>query len=851
MTTLRLAAIGLLFLWVSFRAESAVVNVNTVAGLVAAVNNGAAGDTINVAAGTYELTASLTPKANMTLKGAGMSLTTLRAGPSWVPGTAGLPDNAVVATSAVRSAYLFDLGTNDALDISDMTLDGSGQLHGVLYGDNADSLNLHGLFVKDTIWSGIRTWRMSNTLIHDCIFEDAGGIHSGTTGGGLYLTWTEDSQFSNNRFYRSAGSPRPFYGIKGRESRRCRMNNNTITTNFSIEWPHENDYDTEIDHNYMTGTVSLPKNGGGGTVPASGVTFHIHHNYFRSSYSLEWGRNGAEVDHNLFDFLTTSDGGNLISSWSDVAQGPTKFHDNLIKNPGRGLFWTTNVYNNYAFYNNHVIANKTVTPRTEGLFGFPSTTTFSTITIKDNIIECIGQNRPLVRTSASFSAVIHNNTLTGISDTASYANPNTGATRGPLAPLLFNCGVNGEFTVDQWIMRSTSLGIFTAAADIGAVAASGFASESSGIYLLQGSGADIGNAADEFQFVSKDHSGDALFIAKVDSITNTNAAAKAGIMFRDGAAANAKNAFVAVTPSNGVTFQVRASAGGATTSQTTTGLTAPKWLKLLRAGDVFTAFHSADGLAWTQVGTANTVTIAASAKAGLAVTSHADGTLCAAQFSDVSLTNGLVATPGFSVAGGEYASAQSVTISTTTASASIRYTMDGSAPSSTAGSVYSGAVNVGASVTLKAIAYKSGMTDSAVASASYTINPYFGDGIPDDWQWQYFGPDNPNAAPDVDASGTGQNNLFKYVAGLNPIDPASRFIVTIPSGPGQPGQMRIIFFPVVTGRTYKVLAKENLTDPTWVELIGATESDDGGLRTVTDHNVSGSSKFYRVQITNP
>ena len=80
-----------------------------------------------------------------------------------------------------------------------------------------------------------------------------------------------------------------------------------------------------------------------------------------------------------------------------------------------------------------------------------------------------------------------------------------------------------------------------------------------------------------------------------------------------------------------------------------------------------------------------------------------------------------VATPSFSPAGGTYSSAQSVTIATSTSGATIRYTTDGSTPT-TSSTVYSSALNVAASQTIKAIAIKSGSTNSSVASASYTIN---------------------------------------------------------------------------------------------------------------------------------
>jgi hypothetical protein len=81
-----------------------------------------------------------------------------------------------------------------------------------------------------------------------------------------------------------------------------------------------------------------------------------------------------------------------------------------------------------------------------------------------------------------------------------------------------------------------------------------------------------------------------------------------------------------------------------------------------------------------------------------------------------------VAAPTFSPGGGTYSTAQNVSISTATSSASIRYTTDGSTPSETAGTLYSGAVNISATTTLKAIAYESGFTDSNVASATYTVS---------------------------------------------------------------------------------------------------------------------------------
>jgi hypothetical protein len=82
-----------------------------------------------------------------------------------------------------------------------------------------------------------------------------------------------------------------------------------------------------------------------------------------------------------------------------------------------------------------------------------------------------------------------------------------------------------------------------------------------------------------------------------------------------------------------------------------------------------------------------------------------------------------VANPAFNPAAGTYSSAQNVTIGTATAGASIRYTTDGSAPSETAGTLYTGPIAVSGRTTLNAIAYASGLADSAIVSATYTFNP--------------------------------------------------------------------------------------------------------------------------------
>lgn len=84
-------------------------------------------------------------------------------------------------------------------------------------------------------------------------------------------------------------------------------------------------------------------------------------------------------------------------------------------------------------------------------------------------------------------------------------------------------------------------------------------------------------------------------------------------------------------------------------------------------------------------------------------------------------TTQTVATPVLSPGGGTYTSNQSVTITCSTSGSTIRYTLDGSEPTSSS-TVYGGAITIASTTTVKAKAFLSGMNDSQTASATYTIN---------------------------------------------------------------------------------------------------------------------------------
>ena len=100
--------------------------------------------------------------------------------------------------------------------------------------------------------------------------------------------------------------------------------------------------------------------------------------------------------------------------------------------------------------------------------------------------------------------------------------------------------------------------------DVGAPALSGQATYSAGTFTVTGAGIDIWDRTDQFRFVYQAIDGDAEIVARVDSLQNTDAWAKAGVMIREDLTGNAPNALASVTAANGISFQQRGTRGNMT-----------------------------------------------------------------------------------------------------------------------------------------------------------------------------------------------------------------------------------------------------------------------------------------------
>lgn len=133
-----------------------------------------------------------------------------------------------------------------------------------------------------------------------------------------------------------------------------------------------------------------------------------------------------------------------------------------------------------------------------------------------------------------------------------------------------------------------------------------------------------------------------------------------------------------------------------------------------------------------------------------------------------------------------------------------------------------------------------------------------GDGIPDWWRQAYFGtatPTNGHDCATCDFDGTGQDNLFKYVAGLNPTNPASVFVLKIAPVAGQPTEKTLTYDPILigSGQVYTVQFRTNLTGGAAYASLTTTSAlvTNGNMVSVTDLGATQTQKFYRVNISLP
>jgi hypothetical protein len=161
-------------------------------------------------------------------------------------------------------------------------------------------------------------------------------------------------------------------------------------------------------------------------------------------------------------------------------------------------------------------------------------------------------------------------------------------------------------------------------------------------YTAHGSGSDIWGTADSFVFLAMPMGDSQQITARVRSIGNTNAWAKAGVMIRESTAAGSKHAMAIVSPGKGIAMQYRGTTNGPSASAVPINGAAPVWLRIRRsesstpgAPATFQASYSTDRMLWRLLSNSISFTMAHDGLIGIAVTSHSAGVETTAVLDDI------------------------------------------------------------------------------------------------------------------------------------------------------------------------------------------------------------------------
>ena len=181
---------------------------------------------------------------------------------------------------------------------------------------------------------------------------------------------------------------------------------------------------------------------------------------------------------------------------------------------------------------------------------------------------------------------------------------------------------------------TTTLPAPWAGRDVGSPALAGSSSAAGGTFTVAGGGENIWGTSDQFHFVYQPLQGDVEVIARVASLQRADPWSKAGVMIRESLTDDSRNAFMMASGTEGWRFQRRIAAGDDTYRDDGPSGDAPGWARLVREGNLFTAYYSRDGQTWSLVGS-DTISMASRVYVGVAVSSHRTTARATATFTNL------------------------------------------------------------------------------------------------------------------------------------------------------------------------------------------------------------------------
>jgi sugar lactone lactonase YvrE len=193
-------------------------------------------------------------------------------------------------------------------------------------------------------------------------------------------------------------------------------------------------------------------------------------------------------------------------------------------------------------------------------------------------------------------------------------------------------------------------------------------------------------------------------------------------------------------------------------------------------------------------------------------------------------------------AGGEFTNSVEVTLSCTVPDGVIRYSIDGTSPSPESG-IYRGPLEVTNHTTLLAQVFVNDFPVSNVSTAIFTRIFGWDPGISPEWRARYFGPEyrtDPRADAKADPDSDGAINIHEFVAGTDPLDPASRLQVSTRLVP-------VITWTSITNKAYRVLRRDSIHSTNTIALTPFIRAISP-ISTHVDFEAQYPHSFYFIEV---
>ena len=201
-----------------------------------------------------------------------------------------------------------------------------------------------------------------------------------------------------------------------------------------------------------------------------------------------------------------------------------------------------------------------------------------------------------------------------------------------------NLGASGNTTVNITV-TPPGLPSPWVSAPIGSTGVTGNATHNSGIYTVTGGGSGYlkDGTSDNFQYVYQPLTGDGSITVRLNTLQNTGANTRVGIVIRETLSPGSRSAFMGVNGTGGFTWVSRANASARAVLTSSGSGTMPNiWLRLLRKTDgTIEGYKSTNGTSWTRIQTVKFTT--PQIYVGLAISSGTSGITNTSAFNSVTV----------------------------------------------------------------------------------------------------------------------------------------------------------------------------------------------------------------------